>query len=146
MKKAFSFDIVGMDKVLAGLKSAPAEIQSQVEDAFSASAMIVEQQAVLRAPVDVGGGGAGLRGGVSSFKSGDIQFDVVSAALYSAFVEFGTGALVDVPAGLEDYAMQFKGQGIRQVNLPARPFLFNSWEEEKPRLIMRIQEILKSLK
>ena len=67
---------------------------------------------------------------------------IVAAKKYAAFVEFGTGALVNVPAGLEDYAIQFKGKGIKQVNLPARPFLFNSFFEEKKSLIDNIKKVL----
>ena len=57
-------------------------------------------------------------------------------------MEFGTGALVNVPAGLEDYAIQFKGKGIKQVNLPARPFLFNSFFEEKQSLLDNIKKVI----
>lgn len=43
---------------------------------------------------------------------------------YAPYVEFGTGALVEVPEGLGEYAIQFKGAGIKEVNLPARPALY----------------------
>jgi HK97 gp10 family phage protein len=53
---------------------------------------------------------------------------------YGPYVEFGTGGLVNVPRGLEDYAIQFKGRGIRKVNLPARPFMYPAYKEEKPKI------------
>lgn len=59
---------------------------------------------------------------------------------YSPYVEFGTGGLVDVPQGLEDYATQFKGEGLKQVNLPARPYLFNSAFEETKELTERLKK------
>ncbi len=56
---------------------------------------------------------------------------VANKKLYAPFVEFGTGAFVDTSElsklGIpESYAMQFKGQGKKQINLPARPHLFPS--------------------
>lgn len=52
-----------------------------------------------------------------------------SKAHYSPYVEFGTGRNVDLDQltrlGIpESYASQFKGKGIKNVNLPARPFFF----------------------
>lgn len=42
---------------------------------------------------------------------------------YWAYLEFGTGGLVDIPEGFEDLAAPYKGSGKRQINLPARPFM-----------------------
>lgn len=46
---------------------------------------------------------------------------------YAAFVEFGTGGLVNVPKGFEEIAIKFKGRGIKQVNLRPRPYLIPSY-------------------
>jgi hypothetical protein len=43
---------------------------------------------------------------------------------YGPYVEFGTGDKVVAPEDVKDYAMTFKGKGIRKVNLSARPYLF----------------------
>lgn len=72
-----------------------------------------------------------------------LNAEVGDTAHYAPYVEFGTGGLVDVPAGLEDYAIQFKGNDIRQVNLPARPYLFNSAFEEVTMMIQRIKNGIK---
>jgi len=50
---------------------------------------------------------------------------------YAPYVEYGTGRLVNLSEMEElgipaSYAAQFKGKGIREVNLPARPFFFSS--------------------
>jgi len=63
---------------------------------------------------------------------------------YGPYVEFGTGTMVDVPEGLESYAMQFKGKGLRKVNLPARPFLFPAFFRNRQRLLNRIKIIFTS--
>ena len=57
--------------------------------------------------------------------------EVIAGAHYSPYVEFGTGGSVDLNDMLQlgipaSYAAQFKGKGIRDVNLPARPFFFSS--------------------
>ncbi len=49
---------------------------------------------------------------------------VFSTAPYSPYVEFGTGGKVTVPQDLISFARQFKGKGIKQINLPARPFFY----------------------
>ena len=75
----------------------------------------------------------------SQYKSiNGLNAEIGFTAHYAAYVEFGTGGMVDVPSGLEEYAIQFKGAGIRQVNLPARPFLFNSAFEEFTEMTNRL--------
>ena len=68
---------------------------------------------------------------------------VYAFAKYAPYVEFGTGNKVDLSdmreLGIpESYAMQFKGEGKREVNLPARPFLFNAVRMEYKKMLDRI--------
>jgi len=77
---------------------------------------------------------------------------IFSRAPYAPYVEFGTGRKVDLqhltkigfPA---TYAMQFKGRGIKEVNLPARPFFFTNLRKElgnlKNRLELKIKQLTK---
>jgi HK97 gp10 family phage protein len=78
-----------------------------------------------------------------------IQFDVNSKGAtilvpvsYAPYVEFGTGTKVNVPKGLENYASQFKGKGIKQVNLPARPFFFPAVEKNSKIFFERVKKLL----
>jgi len=48
-------------------------------------------------------------------------------ANYAPYMEFGTGRFVRVLPGYESYAMQFKGAGIRDVNVRPQPFFFDVW-------------------
>ena len=41
----------------------------------------------------------------------DGKYEVFASANYAAYVEFGTRKKVQIPAGLEQYAAQFKGPG-----------------------------------
>ena len=99
------------------------------------------------APVDKGA----LKQSISTQKSGK-SVNVVAAANYAPYVEFGTGGSVDLTdmteLGIpESYAAQFKGKGIRDVNLPARPFFFSSARIGFKNLLNRLNgEIQKSIK
>jgi len=92
-----------------------------------------------------------LRNSISTQKSGK-SVNVVAAANYAPYVEFGTGGSVDLTdmtqLGIpERYAAQFKGKGIREVNLPARPFFFSSARIGFKNLLNRLNgEIQKAIK
>lgn len=84
----------------------------------------IETEATSMAPTDLGI----LRNSINGEVDG-LNGVVGSTVKYSPYVEFGTGGLVDVPAGLEDYAMKFKGAGIKQVNLFPRPYLIPAFKK-----------------
>ena len=77
--------------------------------------------------------------------------EVVARAKYAPYVEFGTGGKVDLNDMLElgipaSYASQFKGKGIKDVNLPARPFFFNAARIGLKNLLVRLNgEIKKAI-
>jgi hypothetical protein len=137
-KTAITYKIEGLNELLTTLKEYPKEVQEEVKEEIDDFAQRVVKRAKQRVPKDLGGGG-GLSGAIGYQQE---QGLIVAAKKYAPFVEFGTGDLVDVPAGLEDYAIQFKGRGIRKVNLKARPFFFNSFFEEKPKLLDRLKKLL----
>ena len=77
------------------------------------------------------------------------KVSVYAKAHYAPYVEFGTGGLVDLndmqQLGIpESYAMQFKGEGKREVNLPARPFFFSSVRIEYKKMLERITKKIKN--
>ena len=95
------------------------------------------------------------------FKQGDLQESinvseqnkqvVFQADMhYAPYVEFGTGRFVDLEQlkqlGIpESYAMQFKGKGVKKVNLPARPYFFNSIRRQLKILLKNIDTKLKKI-
>lgn len=99
------------------------------------------------APVDKGA----LKQSISTQKSGK-SVNVVAAANYAPYVEFGTGGSVDLTDMTQlgippSYAAQFKGKGIKDVNLPARPFFFSSARIGFKNLLNRLNgEIKKAIK
>lgn len=82
-----------------------------------------ELRAKQAAPVDVGF----LRGGISHKRVSEGHWEVVSAAEYSAYIEWGTRLKVRVPADLQAYASQFKGAGGQK---GAKKFIF-AWCQRK---------------
>jgi HK97 gp10 family phage protein len=140
MAKAFTFQFEGLDKALSKLKDLPDDIKEGVVEEIKDTGRLVIAKAKRRAPVNKGP--LQQRTDLRELPTGD-GVELFSATDYAAFVEFGAGGLVDVPKGLESYAMQFKGKGIKQINLRPRPFFFNSFFEEKPKLLQRIKNVLK---
>jgi len=71
--------------------------------------------------------------------SKDLTGEVKVSMHYAPYVEFGTGGLVDVPAGISVFALKFKGNGIKQINLAPRPFLFPAFFSNVAKLTERIK-------
>ena len=63
-------------------------------------------------------------------------------APYAPFVEFGTGGLVEVPNELKEMAIKFKGKGIKEVNLPARPFLYPALIRGRAQYLEKLKKVL----
>lgn len=85
---------------------------------------------------------------VEKLQKDGLVWDIASTANYSAYVEFGTGRLVDlkdlVRAGFpESFALQFKGKGVKKINLPPQKFFFGTIANEQPKLLSRLRETLK---
>jgi len=123
----------------ANFKKRIKDISDMVEGEIEASAFDIRSQAVTTVPVDTG-----ILKGSIKVVPGEHRFHKIieAGAHYAPYIEFGTGTLVNVPSGLEDYAIQFKGKGVKQVNLPARPFLIPAWEKERLKLVERIRKQL----
>ena len=109
--------------------------------------MEIVRLAKRSAPVDNGA----LKQSISAQRSGK-SINVVAAAHYAPYVEFGTGGRVDLTDMTQlgippSYAAQFKGKGIRDINLPARPFFFSSARIGFKNLLNRLNgEIKKAIK
>ena len=82
-----------------------------------------------------------LRNSISFEPLSKLTYTVEAKAKYAPYVEFGTGWLVTIPSGYEQYAAIFKGKGIRKVNLRARPFLIPAFENEIPDLMKRLNKL-----
>ena len=99
------------------------EAIKEISNIVELTANTIEDEAKVKAPVDNGT----LRQSIS--KAANIQhrgltWSVHANMPYSAYMEFGTGGLVDIPIGWESMASKFKGKGIRQVNIMPHPFMY----------------------
>lgn len=136
MANGVTIEIEGLAALQKKLGRIPNELVTEVDVLMDVTARGFENRAV--AVVAVGETGF-LKGGISYEKLAPMQYEIVSAMHYSAYVEFGTITQVRVPAGLEAYAMQFKGRGIKKTGgMRARPFFF-------PQLPIAQQQIDKGL-
>ena len=73
------------------------------------------------------------------------NYKVTAYMPYSAYHEFGTGGLVDVPNEWSEMARQFIGKGIKQVNIMPRPFMYPAFIFGRMRFNKDIREELKVL-
>lgn len=96
----------------------------------------IETEATSLAPVDLGILKSSINGEVNGLNG-----IVGTPVKYAPYMEFGTGGLVDVPAGLEDYAIRFKGAGIKQVNLMPRPFLIPAFKKHTAIMLRELEKL-----
>ena len=148
MADQISFRIEGLDALIKRLGKLSPLIAKEVAMEVNASALAIQSKArrsVASNSTDKGR----LVGSVQlkEINKGDkVIYTVGSRLKYAPYVEFGTGGTVNVPAGYEDFAIQFKGKGIRKINLRPRPYLIPAFESEIPILRKNIQNVIKNVK
>ena len=145
MADQISFKIEGLDALIKRLGKLSPKIAKEVAMEVNASALAIQSKAKRDVVVDNGM----LRNSIQlkEINQGDkIVYTVGSALRYAPYVEFGTGGLVNVPAGFESFAIQFKGKGVRKVNLRARPYLIPAFESEIPILRKNIKKVIANVK
>jgi HK97 gp10 family phage protein len=135
---AFGINLTGIKEVENALKTMDKHLRQDVGDEINSSALNIMSSAKRLAPIDLGF----LRGQISIEPVNDLTYEVEAKAKYSAYIEFGTGGEVRIPAGYEDLAKIFKGKGLRTINIKPQPFLIPSFETEKPKLIQRLKKLL----
>ena len=148
MANDVSFMIEGLDALIKRLGKLPIEIEKEVAEEVNASALSIQNKAKKSVAANSTDNGT-LLGSiqlVSVLKDKRILYTVGSRLKYAPYVEFGTGGTVNVPAGYEDFAIQFKGKGIRKVNLRPRPYLIPAFESEMPILRKNIKNVIKNVK
>lgn len=105
-------------------------------DLLNETVQNIETEAISSAPVDLGILKSSINGEVDGLNG-----VIGTPVKYSPYIEFGTGGLVDVPEGLEDYATKFKGAGIKQVNLFPRPFLIPAFKKHTTKMLEELNKL-----
>lgn len=98
--------LTGWKEGIAKLNGMANQISKELDMEVGAAAEKWEGLARNSAPVDQNF----LRQNISAKEVGLMHWEVVSAAEYSAYMEWGTRLKVKVPAELQAYALQFKGK------------------------------------
>ena len=132
----------GINEAIAKIKRLGREAILQMEAETEALARGIELQAKNLAPTDLGKLGQSIK----AEKVTKLKWKVTAGGLiapHAPFVEFGTGTKVKVPEEWKDIAWAFKGKDIREVNLPARPYLYPSYVEGRKKYLERLKAIIR---
>jgi HK97 gp10 family phage protein len=135
-------DLAQLNKKLAYLKGYD---RKQLSSELAYTAAHIVRTAKKSVVVDTGN----LRQSIN-YEANGKTISVYASAKYAPYVEFGTGGSVEFTdmseLGIPE-SYQFKGEGKREVNLPARPFFFSSVRIEYKKLLERIgKKINRNLK
>ena len=103
---SFVLSLSGIKELEGKLNKLSTALKVDIGDEINASALNIENQAKRLAPVNLGQ----LRNSIGLTKDGELTYSVAANASYAAYVEFGTGPQVNVPADFKSYAQQFKGK------------------------------------
>lgn len=128
-------NIKNINSVISELRKYSKEAEQLIEGITEQSARKIEKDAKQYAPANFGK----LGQSINAFKESSSNWVIVAGAPYAAYVEFGTGGLVNVPTELKDIAITWKGKGIRKINLRPRPYMY-------PALLKGRKEYLETLK
>lgn len=134
-------EIKGLSEVISNLRKYGKEAEKDIAGVTEQVAKNIEGYAKSQAPVNFGK----LGQSIMAKKVDDYNWVIEAGgtiAPYAPFVEFGTGGLVEVPEELKDQAIKFKGKGIRQVNLRARPFLYPSLLRGRKQYLEKLKKTL----
>lgn len=112
----------------------------EVGNAVQKALIDTDRNAKRTVPVDTGALRASINMASTPNRLGGM---VWTEKPYGPFIEFGTGALVSVPSGREEFAGQFKGKGVRKVNRKPRPFLFPAFDKARVVLLNELHNIFR---
>jgi hypothetical protein len=138
--KAFTFEIKGLKELEKKFQQMPKQLHEEIDGEIETSC----QQIVLKAKQDTRKDKGGIMQGIS-FSGLNLKYVIVSTKHYSPYHDFGTGSKVSVPAEVSSYAAQFKGRGIRKVNITPKPFFFSNFFLERPKLLANINNVIKRI-
>lgn len=116
----------GLSDVLAEIGRYEVELQRRVDREIEASCLKIVRDMKTRAPVNLGR----LRSQITYKKKGPMNYELISPANYSAYLEFGTKTNVRIPPGYQFLAAQYKGVNIDSGGLTMREAIYQ-WAKQK---------------
>lgn len=107
------------------------------------TAEAITNEAKVRSPVDLGALRQSI--GHTTARLAYNRSIVYATAKYAPYQNWGTGGLVDVTPEFKELAMQFKGKGIKQINIPATGFLTIPYTNHAKQYPIQMQKLLNKL-
>jgi hypothetical protein len=141
--------VSGIQAVISGLADYSNEIQKEVANEIQDWAKRTVADAQRDVPVDTGDLKSTIRDVVGADRlTWIVKVGGINGVNYAPYVVFGTGTFVSnsflQEYGLVKYASDFKGKGIREVNLPMRDFLYRNARTEFEKTFQNIKKILEN--
>src|SRR4051812_24168348 len=109
MAKGLTIEATGLADVIKKVRELGDKKKKVTAELIQETAFNIAAESNRAAPVDMGA----LHGSTHVTQVTTMGATVEVLKNYAAYVEFGTGGMVNVPQGLEQYAMTFKGKGIK---------------------------------
>jgi len=141
--------VSGIQSVISGLADYSNEIQKEVANEIQDWANRTEAAAKRDVPRDTNALANSIRSVVGADRlTWIVKVGGINGVNYAPYVVFGTGTFVSdtflQEYGLVKYASDFKGKGIREVNLPMRDFLYRNARTEFEKTFQNIKKILEN--
>lgn len=137
---AINVRVKGAQELIKKLKNYGKDAESKIESITAITAQEIATDAASNAPANYGK----LRQSINATKENKMLYNVnVNAVPIGAYVEFGTGAKVDVPDEWKDLAWQFyvNGKGY----LPPTPYLYPAFRKGRDQYEKDLQDLLDKL-
>jgi hypothetical protein len=141
----FNIRVNGLDESLDKLARLARQNKDEAIRAISETAINIERKAkqnLAALPFKESTGGI-AQSAYILYGNDKLSADVGFNLHYAPYIEFGTGVKVSVPAGFEDYAIQFKGDDLRQVNITPMPYFHPAINSELQNLKRKLQNSLR---
>lgn len=133
----------GVNQVVASLTTRTNRQIAFAKEVLAESGQIIKTNTQKNVPIDTGNAADSVE--VIS-QQGGLVVQVVAGgpkAPYFPYLEFGTGAFVEIPEGWGVIAEKYRGAGIKEVNLPARPSLIPAFNQEARALRAKLRKAVK---
>ena len=125
-------------KFKAWTNSLSAENRRECERLIVNTAEGIKRKATMFAPVDKDFLRTSLH---TAYTPDRLGASVYTNRDYAPYQEFGTGSGVVAPPDVADYAMTFKGKGLRRVNNRAQPYLFPAVRIGQKEMMAKLEQM-----
>jgi HK97 gp10 family phage protein len=137
--------VKNLDKVIRQMQSFGKNVDSSIAQITEDNAQKIVFNAKIAAPSNKSITGGSLKQTIINEPKGKLNQVIYSKEKYAPYVEFGTGGLVSVPNELKELAIQFKGKGIKKINIQPQPFLYPAFVKGRIDYLKQLKDNLEVL-